>query len=101
MTFQPVEQPLARLHAIVDGTVQGVGFRAFVQETADRLQLTGWVRNLYDGRVEVLAEGPRSTLEALLEKLRTGPRMAYVSEVQKEWSAASGEFSAFRVVRSA
>lgn len=89
-----------RLHAIVGGRVQGVGFRAFVVEHAAALGLTGWVRNLYSGEVEVVAEGPRSALEALLDKLRTGPRMAYVDEVQKTWQAASGEFSAFQMRRS-
>lgn len=89
-----------RLHAYVDGTVQGVGFRAYVLEHAQNLGLTGWVRNTYSGEVEVLAEGPRETLDLLLAKLRLGPRMAYVSEVRKTWEPATGEFSAFNVRRS-
>ena len=89
-----------RLHATIDGTVQGVGFRAFVHREAQLLALTGWVRNTYDGLVEVTAEGERERLEILLEKLRTGPRMAYVIEVQKEWAPASGEFSRFEIART-
>ena len=89
-----------RLHAFVDGTVQGVGFRAYVLEQAQALGLTGWVRNTFRGEVEVLAEGPRVTLDQLLDKLRLGPRMAFVSEVRKTWEPASGEFSSFTVRRS-
>ncbi len=87
----------ARLHALVDGSVQGVGFRMFVQDYAQALNLTGWVRNTYDGRVEVTAEGERSQLERLLEKLRLGPRSAFVTEVQQDWQPATGEFQGFSV----
>lgn len=90
----------ARLHAVVDGSVQGVGFRMFVQEHAQTIGLTGWVRNTYDGRVEVTAEGPQTDLEKLLDKLRTGPRAAFVTEVKKEWQPATGEFSSFVVRRT-
>ncbi len=91
---------LARLHAVIDGVVQGVGFRMFVQEVATALGLTGWVRNKYDGRVEVVAEGSYAQLERLLDKLRTGPRSAFVEEVQKEWQPATGEFRLFEVRRT-
>ncbi len=87
----------SRLHALVDGSVQGVGFRAFVIDAAQSLGLKGWVRNLYDGRVEVVAEGRRDALEKLLEKLRLGPRGAFVTEVEKEWQPATGEFKFFNV----
>lgn len=86
-----------RLHAIIKGTVQGVGFRAFVMEQATSLGLTGWVRNTYDGSVEVTAEGPRTSLEKLLDRLRMGPRMAYVSEVKQDWQPANGEFRYFNI----
>lgn len=91
----------ARLHALVDGSVQGVGFRMFVLQQAEALGLTGWVRNTFDGKVEVLAEGAYAELEKLLEKLRLGPRSAFVTEVQKEWQPATGEFSNFTVRRTA
>lgn len=90
----------ARLHAVIDGTVQGVGFRMFVLDHAQALGLTGWVRNTYDGLVEVTAEGPQAELEKLLDKLRTGPRAAFVTEVKKEWQPANGEFSGFVVRRT-
>lgn len=86
-----------RLHAIVEGRVQGVGFRYFVLERAAALDLTGWVRNTWQGQVEVVAEGDRSALEQLLQALRHGPRMAYVTTVLPEWGEASGEFTGFNV----
>ena len=90
----------AQLHALVDGQVQGVGYRYFVKNTADALALTGWVRNKWDGRVEVLAEGPREALEKLLEKLRRGPSSAFVSDVKIDWNPSSGAYTRFNVVPS-
>ncbi len=87
---------LSRLHARVEGHVQGVGFRYFVLENANRLGLTGWVRNRRDGSVEVHAEGPRADLETLLAALRRGPRPNTTSAVQAEWSQATGKFSRSR-----
>ncbi len=98
MTSLP--EDLARLHAVIDGTVQGVGFRMYVLEHAQALGLTGWVRNTYDGFVEVTAEGSYARLEKLLEKLRLGPRGAFVSEVKHEWQPHTGEFTLFNVVRT-
>jgi acylphosphatase len=89
-----------RLHATVEGNVQGVGFRAFVEQVAQQLAVTGWVRNRWDSSVEVLAEGSQTQLEALLEALRRGPRMSYVETVTPEWSQASGEFNRFSVRRT-
>ena len=90
----------ARLHALIDGTVQGVGFRRFVLEHAQAIGLTGWVRNRFDGWVEVTAEGTHQQLEALLDKLRVGPRGSFVSEVIKEWQPHTGEFQRFEVRRT-
>ncbi len=86
-----------RLHAIVSGRVQGVGYRSFVETHAVSLDLTGWVRNLYSGEVELVAEGPEQALAYLLHNLETGPQMARVTDVQVEWSTATGEFPAFIV----
>jgi acylphosphatase len=94
------EKEKARLHAIVEGTVQGVGFRYFVQENAYRLNLSGWVRNRWDGTVEVTAEGERQDLEKLLQALRRGPRASTVTGVRPEWQDASGEFDYFKVKMS-
>ena len=74
-----------------------MGFRYFVMERARALSLTGCVRNEYDGSVEVVAEGPRESLERLLDQLRTGPRSASVDGVSAEWSDASSEFTGFGV----
>lgn len=87
-----------RLHAIIKGRVQGVGFRAFVYDQASRLPITGWVRNTYDGDVEVTAEGARSDLELLLEALHRGPRGSFVLKVIEDWTESSGEFSKFQII---
>jgi acylphosphatase len=86
-----------RLHAIVSGRVQGVGFRAFVEQTAANLGLVGWVRNRWNGEVEVLAEGNRSTLDKLLAALWRGPTASRVTQVSAEWQPATGEFDWFFV----
>ncbi|MFA4044090.1 MAG: hypothetical protein HZRFUVUK_000873 [Candidatus Fervidibacterota bacterium] len=86
-----------RLHAIVYGLVQGVGFRYFTLWEASKLGLTGYVRNLSDGSVEVVAEGTKEDLEKLLEKLHQGPPAARVRKVIVNWSEAKGEFDRFGV----
>jgi acylphosphatase len=91
----------ARLYALIDGHVQGVGFRMFVSDQAQRLRLTGWVRNTHAGKVEVTAEGSRSSLDAFLTQLRQGPRSAFVTDVKLEWQPHSGEFDRFDVRRTA
>jgi len=91
------DRETARLHANVEGRVQSVGFRNFVYDNATRLGLTGWVRNHWDGDVEVLAEGERQSLEKLLEKLYRGPQSSFVLKVTPEWQEATGEFSSFSV----
>lgn len=92
-----MDSPRVRLHARVFGLVQGVNFRYSTREYAQRLGLTGWVCNLPDGSVEVLAEGPQSAVEPLLEYLHRGPRHAAVEQVQAEWLAATGEFMRFDI----
>jgi acylphosphatase len=74
-----------------------VGFRYFVQDIAVALHLNGWVRNLWDGNVEVMAEGERTSLEQLLAALRRGPRASQVSGVNFEWGEYKGEFLSFHV----
>jgi acylphosphatase len=90
----------AALRALLHGRVQGVGFRFFVRRRALERGLAGWVRNLDNGSsVEVMAEGPRSELEGLLEDLRRGPPMAWVERVQPQWLPATGLFEGFEVRR--
>jgi acylphosphatase len=93
--MSPEEQ--SRLYAVVEGRVQGVGFRSFVLDKADELSLTGWVRNTRQGYVEVLAEGPHFALEELLAALKKGPNTAYVTKVRHSWSEATGEYRFFGV----
>ena len=88
---------LARLHIWVNGRVQGVGFRAFVQEVAARLGLTGWVRNLGSDSVETVAEGHRSLLVHFRDEVQRGPHAAHVDSARVEWESATGEFRWFDV----
>jgi acylphosphatase len=84
-----------RLHAVIRGDVQGVGFRYFVMRQARSLDLRGWVRNREDGSVEMVAEGERADLERLLDDVRRGPSQARVGDVRVDWSAAGGELKPF------
>lgn len=86
-----------QLHAIVRGRVQGVSFRFYTVGTARQHDLTGWVRNLPDGSVEVTAEGTRDQLDALLAFLREGPPDGHVTRVDVEWRSATGQFDEFTV----
>jgi len=83
--------------ARVEGRVQGVGFRAFVVRRARERHLRGWTRNLPDGAVEVVAEGPEDDLVALLADLRRGPPAASVTAVHEQWEPPRGEPSGFGV----
>ncbi len=86
-----------RLSAIVHGRVQGVFFRDFTRRQAWELGVTGFVRNLPDATVEVVAEGQQDALEELLERLRMGPSGARVNKVDFSWSNHTGEFDHFEV----
>ncbi|MBA7594599.1 Acylphosphatase [subsurface metagenome] len=88
---------LASVQAIVYGRVQGVFFRDFVARRATELGLTGYVRNLPDGSLEVLTEGERKQLEKLVSYLKVGPSAARVEKVAISWSEYSGSYSGFRV----
>ena len=87
-----------RLHAHIEGRVQGVGFRYFVVKAAQDKNVTGWVRNRYDGRVEVVAEGELADLNRLLAQLRQGPTSSDVKNVDYAFSEARGEFNRFSVL---
>lgn len=89
----------ARVHLVVSGRVQGVFFRGATVDEARRLGVAGWVRNLPDGRVEVLAEGERGALEALVAFCRRGPPAARVDDVEATWSAFAGDLGAFAARR--
>jgi acylphosphatase len=96
--LRPSESPTRRrLKAEILGDVQGVGFRLFAEAQARRLGLRGYVRNRYDGAVEVEAEGESPALERLVEALRQGPRMARVQEVRVSWAPFRGDLGPFGV----
>jgi acylphosphatase len=85
----------AALQALVYGHVQGVFFRAFVQEKAESLGINGYVRNLPTGEVEVFAEGNTAELEKLVENLKIGPPAAKVTDLKLQWLKYSGKYSQF------
>jgi acylphosphatase len=91
------ETALSRVHVWVRGRVQGVGFRAFVQQSALQLGLNGWVRNVGWDQVETIAEGEKSVLEQFVGAVRTGPRASQVEDARIEWETASGEYELFQV----
>jgi acylphosphatase len=74
------------LHAIVRGRVQGVGFRYFTEWEASSRGLSGWVRNLHSGEVEIAASGPREELERFLRQVTQGPPLSAVRGVEAEWT---------------
>lgn len=86
---------MERAHLLISGRVQGVYYRASTEAIATRLGLRGWVRNLPDGRVEAIAEGPREGLEQLIAWCHEGPPAARVERVECAWHAATGEFEGF------
>ena len=87
---------MIRAHLIIKGRVQGVGFRANTRRMAYKLNLKGWVRNLRNGDVEVLVEGPEGEVQKLVSWCRRGPTSAFVSMVNEEKSEATGEFDSFK-----
>ncbi len=90
---------MGRVNLFVSGSVQGVFFRASALEQAQSLNLTGWVKNLPDGSVEILAEGSRYSLEELVEWCRQGPPAADVEDVVARWQDYKDEFRTFMIVR--
>ncbi len=87
----------ARVRIIISGRVQGVFFRRAAAEQARILGVTGWVRNLADGSVELVSEGKRRNLEMLLAWTHKGPPQARVDAVQAQWEPCQDEFLQFEV----
>lgn len=88
---------LIRAHLLVQGRVQGVGFRAFVQSQAVRRGLKGWVKNLPDGRVESEVEGDEALVNAFIRTVRRGPSLARVQNVAVERITPHGRESSFEI----
>jgi acylphosphatase len=93
----PHSSDVVAAEVVVSGRVQGVCYRAFTQESARELGLAGWVCNLPDGRVQAEVEGRRCQIEKFLERLRTGPPQAVVTDVTVNWKAPTGETRGFRI----
>lgn len=90
-----------RLHLLIKGRVQGVGFRYFSYMTGLNLLLRGWVRNRANGDVEILAEGPREKLLLLIREVRKGPDMAHVTDIDIEWDEVQGDLPRFTILNTA
>lgn len=86
-----------RVQAIIKGKVQGVFYREFVRREAETLGVSGFVRNLKDGSVEIVAEGEARKLGEFEKKFRKGPLMAFVTDVQMKEEQATGEFDGFDI----
>jgi acylphosphatase len=90
---------MSRARVVVSGRVQGVFFRAFVQERASSLGVTGWVKNRPDGKVECVFEGQARRVSDMVEACRQGPPRADVEDVMVTFEDYKGEFAAFSVAR--
>ena len=86
-----------RVHVWIEGRVQGVFFRHHTQEMAHRLELKGWVKNLWDGRVEALFEGGRDRVNQMLQWCHRGPSQSRVENVDVLWETYAGEFQDFSI----
>ncbi|GAB6071942.1 acylphosphatase [Venenivibrio stagnispumantis] len=88
---------MALLHIIFAGRVQGVGFRRFVKNKADEFGVKGFVRNLADGTVEVMAEGDEEVLKAFMEAIEEGPPLASVNGLRYEFLDKEGGYNEFKI----
>jgi acylphosphatase len=88
---------MIRAHLLISGVVQGVCFRAESKYQAQFLNLSGWVKNRYDGKVEIVAEGRRSEVERMVQWCKKGPAGAIVENVDVVWQEYTGEFEGFDI----
>ncbi|OYT40574.1 MAG: acylphosphatase [Candidatus Altiarchaeales archaeon ex4484_43] len=88
---------IVRAHVYISGRVQGVFFRSNTRNMAEKLGLTGWVRNLPDGRVEAVFEGEESSVKEVIDWCHRGPSYASVSDVEVKFRRATGEFDRFEI----
>lgn len=87
----------SRVHIVIYGIVQGVGYRYSTYRKALQLGITGWVRNKNDGSVEAVFEGAREKLEEMLSWCREGPSGAYVSEIKVQWEEGDERYNNFEI----
>jgi acylphosphatase len=93
-------EEVIRAHVLVEGNVQGVGFRAFTQYQANLMNLHGWVRNRAGGGVELEVEGPKLTIEGFLQVMHQGPPLAKVTQVTVDWKEPNRQTEGFKILRS-
>lgn len=87
-----------RAHVWIEGRVQGVNFRAYTRDNARRAGVEGWVRNLPDGRVEAIFEGPRSAVQRMVSWCYSGPTSARVERVEVTWEEPGGKENGFSIL---
>ena len=92
-----MEELMARAHIFVRGRVQGVFYRKHMQEKARSLHLTGWAKNVIDGRVEIVAEGEKEQIEQFLKECKEGSALTKVQNIEVEYENYAGEFADFEV----
>ncbi len=88
---------MERCHIFIKGNVQQVGFRFYAREIASETKITGWVKNLSDGRVEIVAEGEDAQIQEFLQNLNEGYLGRNISEIIKNTETHTGEFSSFSI----
>ena len=86
-----------RAHAVYGGRVQGVGFRFTTQRYATEIGVTGYIKNLWNGQVEIVAEGEREKVKAFLEKIKSSPLSRYINDVETDYSEYTGQFTGFNI----
>lgn len=88
---------MVRVHVFIEGRVQGVFYRSWVLRQAQDLRLSGWVRNLEDGRVEAVFEGSKAKVEKMIEKCKEGSSYSSVEHIDVIWEKEMGEFKEFKI----
>ena len=89
---------MERVHMVITGLVQGVGYRKWAKRAATSLAVVGYVKNREDGSVEICAEGNKSSLQAFVLHCHSGPEVSFVEQVSPTWLPASNEFTQFEVI---
>lgn len=84
-------------HILVSGRVQGVAFRYYARNIASQLGVSGWIKNLPDGKVELLVEGSKNSVEEMVEWCKRGSRMAEVEDIEVDWLPYSGKYNEFQL----
>lgn len=85
------------VHIFIAGFVQGIGFRQFIKDNADKLELTGWTKNLPDGRVEAVFNGAKEKIEEIIFECRKGPFLSEVKDIEVKWEETEEELAGFEI----